>query len=610
MAENESFFRKVVRFVANPATEWTELGARPEDSRELDLEKSELKAMIERKRRNDFVRKREFDMLRQVRREGLSPEQLAALGGSSRLDDSEARLPDNNSRPSGVKAKIDEIEQQMVGDGFAPSTRRATGATGAGSAGESGVPVRSSRMPLQPADSVRGGRVVDDGMARQSLSPLPYTPLPVVLPPAAGLTTAAAQPMSFKLPPAAAPSPVQMAGGLPPLAPLSTVSFGGPSSPGAPSDFGSPFAVEVSEVVHDPELDEAVIAFANADFTQCEEALQLLTAPGGPRTQHAETWLVLFDLYRATGQQQRFESLAMDYAQQFGWSAPQWYSLPKLVADAQAEEPIRTTSPSSTLGDVGWVCPDLLDTEAVTRLRAQTLQMPLPWVFDFTQLARIDAEAATQLSMLFRLWAGQAIEMRWIAGERLFAVLHEAAPTGVRDADPAFWLTRMDALRLANRADQFDEAAIDYCVTYEVSPPSWEAARCQLNVGGTSSSTRSPPMSIVSDVSTSFMESHLTDDAAGGVEMAHVELSGQLVGDIGATLTKLNAKLGAAPVVSVSCARLIRVDFIAAGDLLNWVLSKGTEQRSVHFVDTHRLLALFFGAMGINEHAKVQVRKV
>jgi hypothetical protein len=105
------------------------------------------------------------------------------------------------------------------------------------------------------------------------------------------------------------------------------------------------------------------------------------------------------------------------------------------------------------------------------------------------------------------------------------------------------------------------------------------------------------------------MESSLLEDAAG-VEVAHVELSGQLIGDISATLTKLQGELGTAPVVSVSCARLIRVDFIAAGDLLNWVLARGGEGRAVHFVDAHRLLALFFGAMGINEHAKVQVRKV
>ena len=591
MAENESFFRKVVRFVANPATDWTDLTSRQEDTKELELEKSELKAMIERKRRNDFVRKREFDMLRRVRREGLSPEQLASLGTSSRLDDSEARLPDNQARPDGVKAKIDEIEQQMVGDAGFHSTGRGRGP------GNYGAPAPASEPAASARNSGNGGSNGSDFNFRISTPP----PMP-----------------DIALPPAAAPAPVQMVSGLPPLAPMSSVSFDG-AGPGpastAPtqaenSDFSSPFAVEVSEVMHDPELDEAVIAFANADFTQCEEALQRITAEGGERSQHAETWLVLFDLYRATGQQQRFESLALDYAQQFGWSAPQWYSLPKLVAEAVADEPIVTSSNSRMSGDVGWVCPDILDIEAVARLRSQTLQMPLPWIFDWSGLRSIDAEAAMQLSMVFRLWAGQALEMRWLAGERLFTVLQEAAPTGVRDADPAFWLTRLDALRLANRADGFDEAAIDYCVTYEVSPPSWEPTRCKVHVSGSSLSTRNPPMSMVSDVSTSFLESGLIEDIGGGIEMAHVELSGQLIGDISATLNKLLGELGTAPVVSVSCARLIRVDFIAAGDLLNWVLARRNESRAVQFVDAHRLLALFFGAMGINEHAKVQVRKV
>ena len=590
MADNEkgnSFFRKVARFVTNPATDWTEISTRPDDTRELDLEKSELKAMIERKRRNDFVRKREFDMLRRVRREGLSPEQLAALGGNSRLDDSEVRnLESNAFRPDGVKEKIDEIEQQMVGDGFSTTSRRGMASTVA-------APMIRD-LPRLPDMPSRGGAPGPLG-----LQPPASTPLP-----------------PLGLAPAAAPSPVQMVTtGLPPLAPAAAVSFGGPSggSGGAGrSEFGSSSALEVSEVMHDPELDEAVIAFANADFTQCEDALARLTSGNGARAQHAETWLVLFDLYRATGQQQRFESLAMDYAQQFGWSAPQWYSLPKLVSDAAAEGPLLAPSDTTRGGvtDIGWVCPAHLDIDAVGRLRSQTLQLPLPWVFDWGQLVRVDAEAAMQLSMLFRLWSGQALEMRWLAGDRLFAALQDAAPTGVRDADPAFWLTRLDALRLANRADQFDEAAIDYCVTYEVSPPSWEPTRCKVTISNPGLSTRTPALSMVSEVSTSFMESSPADDAVDGVKVAHVELSGQLVGDIAATLFKLNSELGNASVVSVSCARLIRVDFIAAGDLLNWVLSKRTEGRSVHLVDTHRLIALFFGAMGINEHARVQVRKV
>ena len=91
-------------------------------------------------------------------------------------------------------------------------------------------------------------------------------------------------------------------------------------------------------------------------------------------------------------------------------------------------------------------------------------------------------------------------------------------------------------------------------------------------------------------------------------QVGTVELSGQLVGDIGETLKKMDRQLGEASIVNVACGRLIRVDFIAAGDLLNWVLARRGENRSVRFVEAHRLVALFFGAMGINEHAKVKVR--
>ena len=72
----------------------------------------------------------------------------------------------------------------------------------------------------------------------------------------------------------------------------------------------------------------------------------------------------------------------------------------------------------------------------------------------------------------------------------------------------------------------------------------------------------------------------------------------------------MDAEVDAASVVNVSCAKLIRVDVIAAGDLLNWVLQRRSENRTVMFSEAHRLVALFFGAMGINEHAKVKVRTV
>ncbi|MCX8006442.1 MAG: hypothetical protein N2688_16100, partial [Burkholderiaceae bacterium] len=187
------------------------------------------------------------------------------------------------------------------------------------------------------------------------------------------------------------------------------------------------------------------------------------------------------DLYRATGQQDKFEALAVEYAQRFGWSAPQWFSLPRMVADAvAAQKPAkRRGADAGDAGAAGWSCPEVLDVDAVARLRSQTLQMPLPWVLDWSHLRRVEPDAATQLTELMRHWATQTLEMHWRAGDQLIAVLAEQSPTGERDADPAFWVARLEALRLANRPDQFDETAIDYCVTYEVSPPSWERAKCK-----------------------------------------------------------------------------------------------------------------------------------
>ena len=120
--DSSSFLRKVVRFVANPTTDWSELDAPNSDAGESEYAKTEIKAMIERKRRNDFVRKRELDMLRKIRREGLTPDQALLLGSASNLDP-DSRPQSGARSDSTVKAKIDEIELQMVGQGMRPAAQ-------------------------------------------------------------------------------------------------------------------------------------------------------------------------------------------------------------------------------------------------------------------------------------------------------------------------------------------------------------------------------------------------------------------------------------------------------------------------------------------------------
>jgi hypothetical protein len=59
----------------------------------------------------------------------------------------------------------------------------------------------------------------------------------------------------------------------------------------------------------------------------------------------------------------------------------------------------------------------------------------------------------------------------------------------------------------------------------------------------------------------------------------------------------------------VSCAALVRIDFAAAGTLLNWVTDHHSSGRSVQFIDVHRLAAAFFDVIGIADHASVALRK-
>jgi len=59
----------------------------------------------------------------------------------------------------------------------------------------------------------------------------------------------------------------------------------------------------------------------------------------------------------------------------------------------------------------------------------------------------------------------------------------------------------------------------------------------------------------------------------------------------------------------VHCDRLIRIDFSAAGSVLNWAAEQQAGRRVVQFVNLHRLVAVFFNVVGINEHAWVVARK-
>src|SRR3954469_5147546 len=98
---------KVVKFVRSPGSGWSD--AEQDSGQESAYSKQMLKEMIERKRRNDFVRKREFDMLRKMRRS----EVMAGTDPAARPSFFQSSMPSKPDDRATTLKKIDEIEAQM-----------------------------------------------------------------------------------------------------------------------------------------------------------------------------------------------------------------------------------------------------------------------------------------------------------------------------------------------------------------------------------------------------------------------------------------------------------------------------------------------------------------
>src|ERR1700709_465482 len=103
----QGLLSRVVRFVRNPGSGFNQ--GEGEADRESSYSKQMLKEMIERKRRNDFVRKREFDMLRKMRRS----EVLAGSDPGLRPSFFPSSMPSKPDDRATTLKKIDEIEAQM-----------------------------------------------------------------------------------------------------------------------------------------------------------------------------------------------------------------------------------------------------------------------------------------------------------------------------------------------------------------------------------------------------------------------------------------------------------------------------------------------------------------
>ena len=576
---------KVVRFVKNPTVNWQELDSL-QDDRESQYSKQMLKEMIERKRRNDFVRRREFDQLRKLRqRDALSGQRTEDPAARPSFFQSSLTSPDE--RAVTIK-KIDEIEAQMSMQWW-----KSKQSGDAPPQGDSQAPAEGEA----PADGLAGGAGAPRGQAFAPTAPLS---------------------LHASLSPQAAAEPLFADDSMP------IEGFGNVSSrtlTGAPGPVAgarapvpeAPAAPEMEEFVHEPDLEEAAIRFANGDHVGAEAGLLDVLARHGQddADQQFEIWMTLFDLYRATGQQDRFDALAIDFAARFSRSAPLWFSMPEQLG----LETVVQDSPAPVVRrDFTWNAPGAMTLQSVAALQASLARSASPWTLTWSRIQSIDDAALTALANEFTRWADLTAQIVFVGAEVLQALMEAHTQSGDRSANPEWWRLRMAALRFMGRPDEFEMVALDYCVTYEVSPPSWASPRC-----GYSDSSAPEPVSAPAPVADLVARPHWSDATVPmplsgfGETLPPVAgpsgLSGHIEGDAGTLLAGMEGQVPAGEPLIIPCDRLIRIDFSAAGSVLNWAAEQQAHGRVVQFQNLHRLVAVFFNVVGVNEHAWVVPRK-
>lgn len=535
---NMGLLSKVVRFVTKPTTQWSELDKVPEpENPEEQFSKQALKEIMERKRRNDFVRKLEFDQLRKIRREARK-----SAGGTDLV------VPRNSTAM---------MEAALAAEGS---------------------PSRGSVMPLHPGSTIEKINEIEQQMSKQWW--------------AGDNPGAAADPVTSPAPDTdastgTAPAPMDVAAQAAP-APVAA------SLPAAEFDA----QVESGRFIHDVDLEEAAVLFANGDAAEAEASLLgLVQQRSGDLMGQLVIWLTLFDLYRATGDQTKFDFHAIEFASKYGRSAPVWFSMPDEVgAKASAGE-----GGDAEARLLNWQAPPSLSVAALSGLQGNLKRFAPPWTLNWSRVNEVRDDVLAPMLTLFRYWADQpGVRVVFHGVDNLLAVLERETPVGDKAVAQDRWSLRLALLRLMGLEEDFDGAALDYCVTYEVSPPSWVAPKLDFSSDSSRAGQAPAP--------DSFLLSDLEKKPVVK-EGPQAVLEGVVEGDAADRLDALTPLVEPGKPFTVRCDRLIRIDFVGAGSVLNWVAECQQKNALVRFSNLHRLNAVFFNLIGINEHSIVVQRE-
>jgi len=349
-----------------------------------------------------------------------------------------------------------------------------------------------------------------------------------------------------------------------------------PEEPFDPGEDATSYGIEAIELGTSDSssaLDETAILFANGQDEAAEAVLRtaIETDRLGAGTERG--WLMMFEFFQQRGDKAGFERLTMQYALRFEHSAPGWLDYepagPRL--DTKGDSP--TVKLPLEIGSNIVKPLEHLKTLAMTNSKL---------TLDLSDARSIDAVGAELLLRVFNAFKRASHELIVQGAEQLLNPLRAAIEPGRRDSADACWMLLLDVHRLLNRQNDFEETGIQYCITYEVSPPSWEPFAANIK-------TRAP--------------------VTVAPSADPLDWRGDIGGDGEPLFGRMMTSARSQPRLVVECRHLRRMAFSAASALLGHVIKLQQLGATVEFRNVNALVGALMQLLGVSAVAEVQLRR-
>jgi len=336
-----------------------------------------------------------------------------------------------------------------------------------------------------------------------------------------------------------------------------------------------------------PAFEEAAVLYSNGQTDAAESVLQQAILEPLAGNFARQSWSMLFDLYHLTGNRSAFDSLAIDFSRRFETSPPTWDDTVAGAAGAP--------SPNAPASAAAVALPAVLDAQAARQVDQlkRFSQRNRAITLDLGPVRSVDPDGASLLYQTLKDFAKTQSELTVAGADALLAVVSRTTENGRRDDSDACWLLQLELLRVLGRESVFEDLSIDYCVTYEVSPPPWEPMPASIRLAGSRASANAVPV--------------VAPNYEVGAE-AFV-LTGSIEGRAQAMLAALRSYAADRAEINVDCRALRRLDFVAAGELLNEIVALRSGGKYLVFKDLNQLVAALLAVMGIPDMAEVRLRR-